>query len=82
MSEGDITIPSVNMGQAMAIMAVSVGQMIGSFARPEDSEEEKVTSSLVCLGVFLHQLTGNAKHKDKVAGILAAVRKELLEPSK
>lgn len=82
MSMGDINIPPVNMGQAMVVMASAVGSLIGSFAKPEDSEEDKVTASLVGLAIFLHQLTAHAKHKDKVADILAAVREELLEPSK
>jgi hypothetical protein len=79
-TKGDHVTPPVRMDQSMTIAAVMVAQLIGTFGRPGDSEEELSTMHLVCLSMFLYQLLNAAKHKDKVVGILEAIIVELKDP--
>ena len=81
MSEaGGIKIPPVNMAQTMSIGAMMLFGLIERFLPPDASEEDKVTGTYICLAVFFHQLVSEARHKDKMAGILKAVLVELENP--
>lgn len=75
---GDLPIPPVTMAQTMSILANTVHSVIlANFIKPEDEESDKVIMTYICLAVFLHQLCCDAKHKDKMVGILQAVISEL-----
>lgn len=79
--EGDLAIAPVNMAQSMSIAAAMVHSLIAAaFVKPEDTDEEKVAATYICLAVFFHALCCNARHKDKMAGILKAVVAELEQP--
>lgn len=71
--EGDHITPPIRMDQSMSIAANMVAGLIGQFGKPDDTEEELSALHLTCLAVFLHQLTAEAKHKDKVVSILEII---------
>ena len=76
--QGDIVIPQVTMAQTMAVLANTVHAVIaGNFVNPEDTGDEKVAVTYVCLVTFLHQLCVGAKHKDKMAAMLQCVLDEV-----
>jgi hypothetical protein len=77
MADGHLQIAPVNMGQSMSVAAQMVLGLTLAFIGPEDSEEEKVTKTYICLAMFFHQLCVPAKHKDKMAGVLKAIIAEL-----
>lgn len=81
MDEDDIKIPPVTMAQTMSIAAMTVQGLILHFIKPEDTEDEKVTATYICLAIFFHQLCTPAKHKDKMIGILKCIVAELEELS-
>lgn len=81
-TDGGIDFEPVNMRQTMSVLANAVVVTIAaSFTKPEDSDEDKIALTYVCLSVFLYQLCVGAKHKDKMVGVLQAVIDELKEPS-
>ncbi len=80
MEEG-YTIEPVNMGQAMAVGAMTINNLITAFIKPDDSEKDKVTATYICLAVFFHCLCAPAKHKDKMIGILEAIIADLKDPA-
>lgn len=77
MTDEDHVIPSVRMDQTMTIASMMLFGLIQHFIKPEDSEEQKVVATYICLAVFFQQLASGAKHKDKMAGILRAIIAEL-----
>jgi hypothetical protein len=80
MPEGDLEIKPVNMAQTMSILASSLVATTTIFYKPEDTDEHKVMITYVCFAVFFNQLAREAKHKDKMIGVLEAVLAELKEP--
>lgn len=76
----DFAIDPVNMAQCMGIAANMVHSFIAAgFVKPDDTEDEKVTATYVCLAVFFHAFCCNAKHKDKMIAILKIIISELEE---
>ena len=74
----DFKVEPVNMVQSMSVAAMMVhGLIAGAFIKPEDTEEQKVTATYVCLAVFFHSLCCNAKHKDKMIAMLQITIAEL-----
>ena len=73
-----IKIEPVNMGQSMSIAAMMVHSLIVSaFVKPDDTEEQKVAVTYICLACFFHQLCCPAKHKDKMIAILQIIIAEI-----
>ena len=62
-NEGDHITPPIRMDQSMSVAAVMVANLIGTFGKPGDSEEELSKLHLVCLSVFLFQLLVELKEK-------------------
>lgn len=77
LTKGDHHIPVVRMDQTMAVAAVMVGALIGTFGRPGDDPDELSKIHLVCLATFLHQLTAKVKHHNEVASILRITADEV-----
>jgi hypothetical protein len=78
-NEGDHKIPSIRMDQSMCIAVAMVQGLIATFFKPTDDEETKTNISYMCLSVFLLQLCGPAKHKDKMIGLLKIIIDDLEE---
>lgn len=75
----DYNIPSVRMDQTMAVLAVTVAAVVSTFVKPDDTDEEKVATSWICISIFLHQLLSSSKHPDKAIAILKIIITELEE---
>lgn len=76
--QGDIHLAPVNMGQVMSILANAVHSTIASnFVQPDDTDEEKVAATYICIAVFLQQFASGAKHMDKMIGMFEAVTESL-----
>jgi hypothetical protein len=77
----DIYIPAPTMGQSMSVAAAMVIGLTENFIKPDDTEDQKVIMSYLCLSIFLYQLCTPAKYKDKMIGILEAIIDQLKEPT-
>lgn len=79
MSDKDIEIKPVNMGQGMSVLSAVFVTYINAFADSAATEEEKTAISYAAISIFLFQFCMAAKYKDKMAGVLEAITVELKE---
>lgn len=75
--EDDIQIGTINMGQTMAIMAISVRAMIQTFIKPDDPDEDKAKLAIICFSIFLQQYISAAKKPELYGPILQIVINEV-----